>query len=429
MTKKFSTYIQILKEEGVDHLNHSVKNEFSYMLKEFAAWKDLSPEEKRQRLKSQGKAGSEQELQQAEAPATYTPQQRTAAMARGEEDPGALVKPASAQPTQPSGTPAPALPPQPTAPVAAVPVAAGDPAGTPVADLPAQDPAVAQAQDPAVAQAQDPATAQVSATPQVGKTQGMLGKAWNHLGGNSKDAGYFFPNPAEELQTRVNTSQPNEVKAENLMALATALGIKPGDAINNALPALGSTAQGIVPVGKPRSLQKNPATGGSLRKGPGNAGDMLQQNASVDASGDFISEGKFGNMMQGGWNKMAGSKLGKGVKNAVQNPGEAIKKVGSGIGSLNKVIKNVHNATGGSHGTGGTNISGLMSGEYKGKTSELTTVVNLMAKVLNAKTPNERTTAINNLNSNLDFQEFTKNKTPQEKQAFLQQITSLAQLQ
>tara|TARA_R110000851_G_scaffold52364_4_gene124591 strand:- start:28337 stop:29623 length:1287 start_codon:yes stop_codon:yes gene_type:complete len=428
MTKKFSTYIQILKEEGVDHLNHSVKNEFSYMLKEFAAWKDLSPEEKRQRLKSQGKAGSEQELQQAEAPATYTPQQRTAAMARGEEDPGALVKPA---PAQPSGTPAPALPPQPTAPAAAeppaavppaaVPAAAGDPAGTPVAGLPAQDPAAAQAQDPAAAQA--PAVAA------GGKTQGMLGKVWNHLGGDSKDAADFFPNPEEELQTRVNTSQPNEVKAENLMALATALGIKPGDAINNALPALGSTAQGIVPVGKPRSLQKNPATGGSLRKGSGNAGDMLQQNASVDASGDFISEGKFGNMMQGGWNKMAGSKLGKGVKNAVQNPGEAIKKVGSGIGSLNKVIKNVHNATGGSHGTGGTNISGLMSGEYKGKTSELTTVVNLMAKVLNAKTPNERTTAINNLNSNLDFQEFTKNKTPQEKQAFLQQITSLAQLQ
>ena len=96
--------------------------------------------------------------------------------------------------------------------------------------------------------------------------------------------------------------------------------------------------------------------------------------------------------------------------------------------SFNKVLKNVHAASGGAHGTQ-TNISGMLAGDYKGKTAELNTVVNLMAKVLNAKTSGELTTAQNNLNSNSDFQEFVKNKTEAEKTEFMNQLVALAQLQ
>ena len=133
-------------------------------------------------------------------------------------------------------------------------------------------------------------------------------------------------------------------------------------------------------------------------------------------------------MMKKGWDA-TGGKVVQGAKYAYNNPGEAAERVGKGIKSLNQVTDTLHSATGGSHGTGETDIAGVLTGKYKGKTAELNTVVNLMAKVLNAKTPGESQTALNNLNSNPDYQDFIRNKSPQEKQAFLQQITALAQLQ
>ena len=52
MKKKFSTYVDILEQDDIEHVMKASKNDFTYMLKEFAAWRDKSPGEKHVARKS-----------------------------------------------------------------------------------------------------------------------------------------------------------------------------------------------------------------------------------------------------------------------------------------------------------------------------------------------------------------------------------------
>ena len=54
MSKRFSTYIDILEGGDANDLKSSVKNDFTYMLKEFAAWKDKSQWEKKNAVEARG---------------------------------------------------------------------------------------------------------------------------------------------------------------------------------------------------------------------------------------------------------------------------------------------------------------------------------------------------------------------------------------
>ena len=401
MSKRFSTYLQILADTGVNTFNDSVKNDFTYMLREA-------------RLNQDGKPMSPQELHvakkndkvrppvQANAPGAPVPQVQPGGP---EQPPGQPAPPAApTAPVPPAAPAAPVVPAAPTTPEVP-PVVPGDPE-TGYPGVPGQEDAQAQPDQqptgtptansgaPVAQQSPPPATSQpVKGVPaqSTGSTEGLMQKAIRGLGGNAAGVDTFWAEPQKEL-SKLMAPIPDDVRANNLAALYKAMQVQAPPEVTNNM----STTSNLV---KP----PNPAAGG--KKQP-----VL---ASTDVSGDVLSEGKFGDMM---------SKVRQGLPGVVD-------KIGKGYQKFDKVTKNLHNITGGTHGTGGTSWMKAAAGDYAGKSPELNTVVNLMSKVINAPTPGQSQTAMNTLNANADFQEFVRGKTAQEKQQFLQHITQLAQLQ
>ena len=373
MAKKFSTYIKILEDQGVDDLNNSVKNDFTYILKEFAAWRDMSDLEKKQRLQANtGKPVSDADLQAAEAPANYTPQQRAETMTRTGSDPGA----------DGSKIPTPSVP-QPAVPQPTVQQRDQQPVGTPTADVGTQPEPVVPVAEPAEVPVTNTSATEIPA-PAVPSTQQPVGggeaprvakpgfmdrfkaaskNVYTHLGGNSSGPEEIFKDPVTALQSAgVAADSKTMVNIEDLERL------------------FGGTGRSV-PVNKP--------TDGTLT-------DQLMTKHTP------IQEGIM-------------DKIGRGIK-----------KAGEVATGASKVLNNVHRATGGRDGTGGTDMANLAAGKMASSSPGYKQLITKMTTFLTASDPTTHARALQDLQNDTAWKDFMSTATDAEKQNFIAALKQFA---
>jgi len=349
MAKKFSTYIKILEDQGVDDLNNSVKNVFTYILKEFAAWRDLSDLEKKQRLQANtGKPVSDADLQAAEAPAIATP---------------SVPQPAVPQPTvqqrdqQPVGTPTADVG---TQPEPVVPVA--EPAEVPVTNTSATEipaPAVPSTQQP-VGGGEAPRVAKPGF---MDRFKAASKNVYTHLGGNSSGPEEIFKDPVTALQSAgVTADSETMVNIEDLERL------------------FGGTGKSV-PVNRP--------TDGTLT-------DQLITKHTP------IQEGIM-------------DKIGRGIK-----------KAGEVATGASKVLNNVHRATGGRDGTGGTDMANLAAGKMASSSPGYKQLITKMTTFLTASDPTTHARALQDLQNDTAWKDFMSTATDAEKQNFIAALKQFA---
>jgi len=372
MKRKFSTYVNILEQDDIEHVMKASKNDFTYMLKEFAAWKDKSAGEKHVARKAmspqQQKELDEYEAAQNAKAGVKDPPEELSDIEPVARPPEELsdIEPVEQSPEEPVEEPA------------------RQPVEEPVEKLPGS-----RSQPVA------------GFPPANNPDQGMLGKTLGKLkdAGKAIDGGINWlasgqptgtdPKQLSSIMKNVTSPESQEV-IDTLVAQVP--GINSNPAIGERLISLLQQKTGV----KPKKSKTNAKPGGkAVVSLPAGSGGGIQGNS-----------GKFDENWKDNLKKIAGV-----IPGGIQKGAAYMNKVGV-------ASKNLHQATGGKNGTQGSQMGRLVTGDLQ-RTNQVKSNYHDFLK-----------TAINKpeaLDDHPTWVDFMQTSTPAQKQAFMDYVQQSVQ--